>query len=192
MKKFFAILLVALFGAMPLFADDVADVKEVIRKDYEMGMNFDLSGVLALRTPDYQGTLPDGTLINYEMAKLMCVALDGKHPEEFLLFTLMAQGVTPTEEMKAKIRENAKSPELVKEYETMVIPMMRVLQKIGMGLVLKTMKFVSVDVNGDNATVVYESLTIDKNADIRDATGTTTLRRVNGAWLICRSVAAYK
>ena len=191
MKKFFAVLLVALFGAMPLFADDAADVKATILKSAEAGLKGDYSAVLAFYTPDFQSTTPEMT-INYEMSKTMFLAMDGKHPEEFLTFTMMvAQELKLSEEMKAKIREAAKSPEFMKQYETLA-PMMRVMAKIGVGVALKTIKFVSFKVDGDNATAVYEALTVDKNGDVKEAVCTTSLRRVNGAWLICRSVMEYK
>ena len=53
MKKFFAALLVALFGAVPLFADDVADVKATFVRELELSKAGDFAGKLALYAPDY-------------------------------------------------------------------------------------------------------------------------------------------
>ena len=85
MKKFFVSLLVALFGAMPLFADDVADVKAVIVKDCELQAKGDFAEAFALLAPDYRESDPDGMTANYEQTKWIVLSLDGRHPEEFLL-----------------------------------------------------------------------------------------------------------
>ena len=60
MKKFFAVLLVALFGAVSLFADDVADIKTVIVKDLDFGAEGRFAEVLALRTSDFVKVSKEG------------------------------------------------------------------------------------------------------------------------------------
>ena len=86
MKKFFAALLVALFGTVSIFADDVADVKLTIVKNLELDANGDFAGSWALYAPDYQETSSDGVTVNYEQLQWMTLALDGKHPVEFVRF----------------------------------------------------------------------------------------------------------
>ena len=77
MKKFFVSLLVALCGAMPIFADDVADVKAVIVRDCELQAKGDFAGAFALCAPDYRETGSDGETSNYEHTKWIALSLDG-------------------------------------------------------------------------------------------------------------------
>ena len=192
MKKFFAILLVALFGAVPLFANDADDVKATIFEVAEKILREDYSGILELYAPDYQEKSPNGKTADYEQIKLSLLAIDGKHPEEFFTIGIMStQNVDLTEDMKAKIHEVAQSPEGISEYKK-GLRIVHQLVKIKSGIELKTTKFINIYINGDNATAVYEYLSIDKDNNVRDTVSTTSLRRVNGRWLIYRDVTEYK
>ena len=113
MKKFFAVLLVALCGAVPLFADDVADVKATMINSLELAVKGDLAGALALYAPDYLETTSDGKTIDYKQIQRLVLALDGKHPEEFLLIAVSDElnGAEPTAEMMQRLREVANNPE---------------------------------------------------------------------------------
>lgn len=188
MKKFFFALLVAMCGAMPLFADDVAEVKTVIVKDLELGTKGDFAGKLALYAPDYVQMDSDGTSCNYEVIRWLMLSLDGKHPEEFLLVceTMDNNNVMPSAAVRAEICKAARDPELIKRYET-ICPALFSDAKAKVALKLKTLKFVNVQVDGDKATVVIE-YDIKKNGAVRREMATSFLRRVNGKWIFYRTV----
>ena len=192
MKKIFALLLVALFGAAPLFADDVADVKKVIVKDCELSAKGDLVGKLALYAPDYTETDSGGKTADYKQAKRLVLALDGKHPEEFLLMAVTAElnVAEPPSELMAKIREAAGNPEFVKQYEAAVPVIIKKHREI-YELQLKTLKFVSVKVEGGEATVVTECDSLDPlSGATTHKTVTSSLHKVDGSWKIYRCVIA--
>ena len=193
MKKFFAALLVALFGAMPLFADDVADVKAVIVKDLELGVKGDFAGAFALYAPDFQ-EIDDGMKFNYEQTKWLVLSLDGKHPEEFLflLFVYENKGAMPPAEAIASLRQAARDPEFVKKYEEFT-PQIVAGMKAAAALNLKTLEFVSVKVDGDRAVAVTEHDRKDENTGvIRRKIETISLRKVDGKWMMCHVVSKNK
>ena len=86
MKKFLAALMVILCGAVPLYADDVADVKAVIIRDCEFAAKGTFAASLALRTRDYRCTDSHSATFNYQQTQWMFLALDGQHPVEFWLY----------------------------------------------------------------------------------------------------------
>lgn len=194
MKKFFAVLLVALCGAVPLFADDVADVKATIVKSLELDVKGDFAGALALYAPDYQETGADGVTVNYEQLRWMTLALDGKHPVEFLRFSYSAQnnGAMPKREDLPRIDRLARTPKFLKLYSD-VLPELVAGQKADAALALKTLKFVSVLVDGDKAVAVveYDEKDGDSNA-IKRKTETLSLRKTDGKWMFYRAVAKDK
>ena len=195
MKKFLASLMVILCGAVPLFADDVAEVKSVIVKNCELTAKGDFAGVSALHTPDHQGTLLDGTPVNYQLLKWSFSSLDGKHPEEWrLLFFVVVEnkGVMPDAAMEAELRKAARSPEYIKKYET-AVPLAVERAKTGAAFRLKNLKFVSVEVDGDRATAVIETASPDfKTGALRSYRNTDFLRKVDGKWMFYRGVCKYK
>ncbi|MBP5530923.1 MAG: hypothetical protein J6Y54_02690 [Lentisphaeria bacterium] len=194
MKKFFAALLVALFGAVPLFADDVADVKAVIVKDLELGVKGDFAGAFALYAPDFQEIDSDGMKFNYEQTKWLVLSLDGKHPEEFLLLyaTYENKGAVLQAEATASLRQVARDPEFVKKYEE-VTPQIVAAMKAAAALNLKTLEFVSVKVDGDRAVAVTEhDRTAENTGAIKRKIDTITLRNVDGRWMICHVVSKNK
>ena len=194
MKKFLVSLLVALFGAMPLFADDVADVKAVIVKDCELQAKGDFAEAFALLAPDYRESDPDGMTANYEQTKWIVLSLDGKHPEEFLLLLVAYEnkGVMPPAEAIPKIREAARRPEFVQSYEGLT-PHIVSMMKSAAALRLKSLEFVSVKVEGDLAVAVVEHDRLDRKTDaLKREIVTINLRKVNGKWMFYRSVSKNK
>ena len=194
MKKFFAALLVALFGAMSLFADDAADVKAVIVRDFELTIKGDFAGKFAAYAPDYLETDSDGMTINYEQAKWVVLMLDGKHPKEFLLVmaTVELKGAAIPPEMMARIDEVVRNPEFVKQYEE-AIPVVVAMLKEEAAFELKSLNFISVNVNGNEAVVVDEYDSKDaKSGEIKHKVCTASLRKVDGKWMIYRSIAKNK
>ena len=194
MKKFFAALLVALFGAAPLFADDVADVKATIVRDNELQKAGDFAGKLELYAPDYLETDSKGLKTNYEQAKWLMLALDGKHPKECLLVfaTVQLKGAEIPAEMMARIDEMARNPEFIKRYEA-TIPAVVAMIKAEADLGLKTLKFTSVKVDGDKAVAVAEYDSKDPaSGEIKHKIATVSLRKTDGKWMFYRSVIKFK
>ena len=193
MKKFFAALLVALFGAVPLFADDVADVKATFVREIELSKTGNFAEKLAFYAPDYKETDSTGMTANYEQAKWLMLALDGKHPKEFFLVlaTVQLKGAEIPAEMMERIDAAAGNPELVKEYQT-AIPAVVAMLKAEADLQLKTLKFVSVKVDGDKAVVITEYDSSDPvSREIKHKSATVSLRKVDGKWLFSRSVIKF-
>ena len=194
MKKFFAALLIALFGAAPLFADDVADVKATLVNNLKLAVKGDFAGVLAVYTPDYLETTSDGKTIDYKQARRLVLALDGKHPEEFLLIAVSDElnGAEPTAEMMQKLREVANNPEFVKRYQA-VLPIVIAKGKEASALQLKTLTFVTVKAEGNEAVAVIEYDSIDaQSGAIKHKINTVSLRKIDGSWKIYRSVVKEK
>ena len=193
MKKFLGAVLAVVLGAVSLFAGDAEDIKALLIKDLELGASGDFAGALALRTPDFVETTDLGTF-TVEHTKWMILALDGKHPEEFLLLSaaIESRGAfkKPTPEQMARIREAARDPEFLQWYAKN-IPVVLANIKDDCALQLKTLKFVGIKVEGDSATAVIEF--DHKNPEgVRHRSGTVFLRKVDGKWMICRAVIGAK
>ena len=192
MKKFFALLLVALFGVAPLFADDadaVADVKLTIVKDLEAAAEGNFAGSLVFYAPDYLQTASDGATLNYEQLKWMTQALDGKHPVEFWLFlySVKNNGAMPPREELPRMKRLARTPKYVKLYEE-TLPELIARQKAGAKQTLDTLRFVSVRVDGGKAVAVVEYDCKNENGGADRTAETFYLRKVNAKWLFFRSV----
>ena len=193
MKKLFLSLLVAMCGAVSIYADDVANVKAVIVKDCELQVKGDFADAFALCAPDYQETGSDGETLNYEHTKWIVLSLDGKHPEEFLLLlvTYDIKGM-PRAEVIPRIRQIAHSPEFIKSYER-VNPQIVAAMKSAAALRLKTLEFISVKIDGDLAVAVVEHDRLDRKANaLKREIVTISLRKVNGKWMFYRSVSKSK
>ena len=188
MKKFFVALLVALFGAVPLFADDVADVKAAIVKQWELAAKGDFAGKLKLLAPDYRETDPEGTTLDYGQIRIVLLALAGDHPEEFWLMLYMVKNdfKMPPEDQLPRMKELVRTPKYVELYKK-TLPELVAMEKARAAAELKTLKFTSVKVNGDYAAaaVWYDS---SDSGKIEPKTELTSLRRINGEWRIFRLV----
>lgn len=190
MKKFFALLLVVLAGALPLRADDAADVKAVILKEWTLFAKGDFAEALPLLTKDYRGSWKGK--VGYEQAKWMFLGMDGKHPEEFYIYVAFAFKVglyggtelTPeeVEESRTETRKAMKNPGSVKKYEKDAAEMNATFRKWAEN-VLKTHKFTSVKVDGDSAVAEFECKFEDNGGFSKS--GVIRLRRENGVWRIC-------
>ena len=193
MKKFFVSLLVALCGAVSLFADDVADVKAVIIRDCELGIKGDFAGVLALRTRDYQGTDSHGVTFNYEQTKWMLLSLDGKHPVEFWLFlyTVKHDGAMPPEDQLPRMYRLARTPKYVELYEK-TWPMLAAAGKAAAESELRTLKFIDVRVSGNRAVAVLEYSVEDEPGAPKTKIEKVSLRKFKGAWRMYRCVTKDK
>lgn len=187
MKKFLVALLFALCGAAPLFAADVADVEAVIVKDCELAAKGDFLGAAARWTSDYQEVNPDGTF-SHAQVKRSFLALDGKHPEEFLItwFMYHSGGREPNPREMEEIREDLRDPECAKVYPAMAKQFAEQLKRSA-ARQLETMKFVSVKVDGDRATAIltYRQAMGGREIPARE---TLSLRKIDGTWRIARRV----
>ena len=189
MKKFFAVLLVILAGAMPLRADDAADVKAVILKEWTLFAKGDFAEALPLFTKDYRGH----GKFNYEQTKKLFLALDGKHLEEWM-FTLMVMykgggELSPeeAEECRAVARQALQDPLAIKKYEAEVGQASARMKELAK-FTLENHKFVSVKVDGDSAVaeIVLESKPGEPPRRSRPIV--IRLRRLDGAWRISEDV----
>ena len=190
MKRFFAVLLVILAGAMPLRADDAVDVKAVILKEWTIFAKGDFAEALPLFTKDYRGFFKGK--VGYEQMKWMFLGLDGKHPEEFYLFVGWSFKVefeggtelTPgeMEECRTSAREAMKNPQSLKKYERDAAGMNANFRKWAEA-VLKTHKFISLKVDGDSAVAEFEYNPEENGRGSKSCF--VRLRRENGVWRIC-------
>ena len=189
MKKFFVSLLVALCVAVPLFADDVTDVKAVIVKNNELNLRNDFLGTLALCTPDYQEIVL-GEVVTYRQLKWLIVSLDGKHPKEFLLFMVSRESENrmPPDGVYKMIMDNPVPEDLRKMYEQAIRKAVAYNDSEAEAW-RKTAKFISVKVDGDRAVAVVEYDGSDPaSGAAKHKRSTTYLRRENGAWLMYKCV----
>ena len=193
MKKLLLSLLVALCGAVSLFADDAADVKAVIVKDLELDAKGDFTGSFALYAPDYQETDSEGVTMNYEQLRWMTLAFDGKHPVEFLRFCYSAEnnGAMPPREELPRIDRLAHTPECLEIYRK-VLPDLVAGQKAEAALALKTLEFVSVRVDGNKAVAIVEYDSKDEKSGVKRTIEIFSLRKVDGKWMFYRSVVKDK
>ena len=193
MKKFFAFLLVALCGVSSLFADDVADVKAVIIRDCELAAKRNFAASLVLRTRDYRNTDSHGATFNYEQVKWMLLSLDGKHPVEFWLFlySVRHNGAMPSEDQLRRMNQLAHTPKYVKLYEK-TWPMVAAFAQKEAASELKTIKFIDVKISGNDAVVVLEYASADESGALKTKIDTVSLRRINGKWLMYRTVTQNK
>ena len=207
MKKLFLSLLVALCGAVSLYADDVAgvadaaeaariakaaeiaEVKAVVAKEFEFGAKGDFAGALDLYALDYRQTTRNGGTYNYVQVGWLFLALDGKHPAEFWLFAWSAlrDGAMPSAEEQARMRAMARTPKGRETYEE-TLPQVIAAVRAEAALGLRTLKFVSVEVDGGRAVAVIEYDSKRENGAIKTEIGTIDLRKINGEWKFYRCV----
>lgn len=190
MKRIFAVLLVALCGAVSLFADDVADVKAVSEKQYELFVAGDFVGMAAALAPDFVQIESHG-VFNLKHVKWMYASLDGKHPEEFMLgsFALRTRGNGPDAEMEQKLRLSARNPKFIKFYEEHLAKRLPLLKKAA-EQANRTCKYIDIRIDGDSARVVSECEIldiVDTGGTVMHQVSVTVLRRIDGKWRIAQT-----
>ena len=190
MKNFFAGLLIVLLGAVSLFAGDVEDVKAVIDRDYELQERHDFRALPALYSRDYMQIDARGQSFDFVMLKLICIAMDGRHPEEFLQYVEMLKndGQLPSPEAMAQISQMALDPAVIRLYKAALVKILAYCDK-ELAARRKSVKFVRFEVRGDLATVVeqYDGYDPESGAPKRK-TVTVVLRRENGVWRYFRVI----
>ena len=189
MKKVLLALFTLILCLSSLFANEAA-VKQLILRNAKLTSEGKLEKILSLYTKDYiEIDLGSDEKISYNDMQLIGKALDGKHPEEFMIiaFEMENERKPNAEEMKA-LREMIDNDEFKKEYSNICKQMIEMTKKSG-ALQLKTMKFITVSVKGSNAVAVIEY----EDYDVTDArmkkvikkSETLKLRKVNGIWMFC-------
>ncbi|MBR2440514.1 MAG: hypothetical protein IKB25_09985 [Lentisphaeria bacterium] len=185
MKKLILVLFAAVLTAFTAAASEDA-VKQAVIREYEMIRDGKFSEMLPLYTKDYSSISASKRKTTYKDIQIMSLMLDGKHPEEFMLFITKAKSAKdPSPDEEKQLRKIAQN-EWVKSLYAEVCGQMRTVMRKTSEISLKTMKFISVKVNGNQAEVVceYEEL------DPVDTTFTKTVKRTsitrfrkeNGIW----------
>ena len=189
MKKVLLALFTLALCFSSLFANEAA-VKQIILRNAKLTSEGKLEGILSNYTKDYiEIDLDSDEKISYNDMQLIGKALDGKHPEEFMIiaFEMENERKPNAEEMK-ELRAMINNDEFKKEYSNICKQMIEMTKKSG-ALQLKTMKFITVSVKGSNAVAVIEY----EDYDVTDArmkkvikkSETLKLRKVNGVWMFC-------
>ena len=185
MKKTVAVL-VMLISAM-LYAGENENVKAVIVKDWQLAAQGKFAECLALRAPDCTDT-NDGRTADYEQIRRQLVALDGRHPEEFLLVMLTLNGAKIPPEMMPKIREKASDPQFIRYYETNCRRLASQMRNDA-AFQLKTLKITGTKVDGDSAVVTAE---YEREGSTMLRLQTISLRKIGGTWKISKIVDEMK
>ena len=187
MKKTVA-MLVMLISAV-LFAGEEENVKAVVVKDWQMAAQGKFAECLALRAPDCTDT-NDGQTADYEQIKWQIVSLDGKHPEEFLLFlaAMKFRGAKIPAETRTVIREEARKVEFIRHYEA-ACSQFAAKMKSDAAFQLKTLKITGAKVDGDSAVVTAE---YERESNTPPRLQTISLRKIGGTWKISRIVDEMK
>lgn len=207
MKKFFAALITvaALLASVNVSANEDA-VKAVITDMMNKCATLDFAGALSHLTRDYQVIDADGTTKSYKE-----IAAEGMQYDKFIKpFLAMKKQLEATDdlltlmEMFEKItghKTSAQDKEALKrlsaeQQKTMVAKIKKDLNKafaqldegIADGKKFRdSAQFVSVKIEGDNATAVYTVVkTFIKGQ--QKLTNTTTLIKQNGKWMIRKEV----
>ena len=186
MKIISSVVLAVMFGASTLFAGDEENAKAVVVKDWQLAAAGEFAECLALRTPDFTEKNDDGPTRNYEQTKWQLTSLDGKHPEEFMFFLMTLNGAKIQAEMMPQIREKASDPKFVQYYKK-TCSQLAFVMKEDAAFQLKTLRIVSVVINGDSASVIVEyDRQVEKSAI--PMLQTVYLRKNEGEWKISKIV----
>lgn len=203
MKKFFAALIIAaaLLASVNVSANEDA-VKAAITDMMNKCATLDFAGALSHLTRDYQVINADGTTKNYKE-----IAAEGMQYDKFIKpFLAMKKQLKATDdlltlmEMFEKVsghKTSAQDKEALKrlsaeQQKTMVAKIKKDLNKafaqldegIADGKKFRdSAQFVSVKIEGDNATAVYTAMKIQEKLK-----NTTSLIKQNGKWMIRKEV----
>ena len=158
MKKILLALVLAVSCAAPLFADDIEDVKATVVRMLEKSKKGDLRGMLDCFAPDYGSPVTVGEL------RTMLPLLDGEHLEEFLVFgyKMGNNGKNPPDAEMAEIKKALKDPGVIQTYKEVCAKFGETEKQFaakvsaGMPLVLKSIKFSEIKVDGDKAEATLE------------------------------------
>ena len=191
MKKVLLALFTLALCLSSLFANEAA-VKQVIIDELKLCAAGDLKSALKYYSRNFVSiNLDKGRKLYYHEMELMATSLDGKHPEEFMLMIVQIQtGKAPTAEQAKELKKMAQSEQIKAVYQKYCDEIMSLAIKTSK-IELQTLKFMKVDVKGNNATVVKKYQTIDTaNKSLTRKVwkqSTIKMHKVNGSWKIYES-----
>lgn len=193
MKKF-AILLLTAFLACPLFASE-AEIRNILVEIKNCTRNMQFDKILALTATDYMGKTSDGKALTYErisqLPKLtaLCNDPDSKLSDLLITAAILA-GQKPNEQQIAEIKAHDDTPQgkelaaiMKKQYKDLLENQKEMFKQAA-----DSFKIISIKVNGDTATAVYNDFNPVKK---RNQQTTATFAKRNGKWLLVREVTEY-
>lgn len=193
MKKF-AILLLTAFLACPLFASE-AEIRNILVEIKNCTRNMQFDKMLALTATDYMGKTSDGKALTYEqisqLPKLtaLCNDPDSKLSDVLITAAILA-GQKPNEQQIAEVKAHDDTPQgkelaaiMKKQYKDLLENQKEMFKQAA-----DSFKIISIKVNGDTATAVYNEFNPVKKRNLQ-TTGTFAKR--NGKWLLVREVTEY-
>ena len=187
MKKVLLALFTLAFCFSSLFANEAA-VKQAILRDAKFASEGRFIECVKYHTKDFVATESGfSTKVTYEDSVIMAKMMDGKHPLEFLFFVFKMQtNRYPNAQEAQRLREQTKNAQILQEYKKLVTAV-GTLEKRSQALRMKTMKFKTVQVKGNNAVAVIDYTCLDSNDQSMKKTVRKTevikLRKVNGTWM---------
>ena len=187
MKKLLYALFSLIFCLTSLFANEAA-VKETIIRDIKFAADGKFAETLKYYTQDVVSiNLDENRKLYYKDILLMTKAMDGNHPEEFILMVYKAQSdKDPDPKQEKTLRAYARTEQFQLGYPKLCDMMVSIVKQAS-EIELKTIKFIKVEIKGNLATVIteYESLDVTKKElnTTNRKTSTCKLRKVNGVWM---------
>ncbi|MBQ9804190.1 MAG: hypothetical protein IJW35_05025 [Lentisphaeria bacterium] len=160
MKKF-AILLLNAFLACPLFASE-AEIRNILVEIKNCTRNMQFDKILALTATDYMGKTSDGKALTYErisqLPKLTALCNDPDSKLSDLLITAaILVGQKPNEQQIAELKAHDDTPQskelaaiMKKRYKDLLENQKEMFKQAA-----DSFKIISIKVNGDTATAVY-------------------------------------
>ena len=193
MKKF-AILLLTAFLACPLFASE-AEIRNILVEIKNCTRNMQFDKILALTATDYMGKTSDGKALTYErisqLPKLtaLCNDPDSKLSDLLITAAILA-GQKPNEQQIAEVKAHDDTPQgkelaaiIKKQYKDLLENQKEMFKQAA-----DSFKIISIKVNGDTATAVYNDFNPVRK---RNQQTTATFAKRNGKWLLVREVTEY-
>lgn len=193
MKKF-AILLLTAFLACPLFANE-AEIRNILIEIKNCTRNMQFDKILALTATDYMGKTSDGKALTYErisqLPKLtaLCNDPDSKLSDLLITAAILA-GQKPNEQQIAEVKAHDDTPQgkelaaiMKKQYKDLLENQKEMFKQAA-----DSFKIISIKVNGDTATAVYNDFNPVKK---RNQQTTATFAKRNGKWLLVREETEY-
>lgn len=193
MKKF-AILLLTAFLACPLFASE-AEIRNILVEIKNCTRNMQFDKILALTATDYMGKTSDGKALTYErisqLPKLTALCNDPDSKLSDLLITAsILVGQKPNEQQIAELKAHDDTPQgkelaaiMKKRYKDLLENQKEMFKQAA-----DSFKIISIKVNGDTATAVYNDFNPVRK---RNQQNTATFAKRNGKWLLVREATEY-
>ena len=186
MKKVLLALFTLALCFSSLFANEAAVKQAIIRNIKQMSQG-KFAESLSSYTTDFVGIdLDKNEKTYYKDEVLAAKAMDGNHPLEFMVVVYRIEnGKEPNAQELKALRAMTQTAEFKKEYSNICKYIVDRAKKLG-ELELKTIKFISVKVDGNTAIAITEYKAYDSSdTDLKSIVQkrqTIKLRKVNGVW----------